>query len=215
MAWHYHKKEEQVNATRIIYDRLKQRGYDIANMQSSRDYEKGLELGMLDNEKEKQMFDAALLSEKYDMINSVVWEIPYEISFAVSMMHELEYDILGRQIFDTQKVECFPKIYLNIFPDNGKSFCIWSWVSIYDNLYNPFSEQFMKLEEKDKKNYLNNNLPRWTDSIVVSPRLWERWGSEIQQALISHANFDVLYRALEEEENFHAYVYMDTPWCFF
>lgn len=33
----------------------------------------------------------------------------------------------------------------------------------------PFVEQFSKLEIEDRKNYLNNKLPRWTDSINIAP----------------------------------------------
>ena len=68
---------------------------------------------------------------------------------------------------------------------------------------------------KDKVNYFDNYLPRWSDSIVISPILWNKWGDDIQQALIAHSNFEVLYRALEEDEIGFAYQYMDTPWNFF
>ena len=71
------------------------------------------------------------------------------------------------------------------------------------------------MEISDRENYFNNNLPRWSDSIIISPRLWNSWGDGIQQALLTHANFDLLYRALEVEENMHAYEYMDTPWNLF
>lgn len=73
----------------------------------------------------------------------------------------------------------------------------------------------MALNTKDRENYLNNQLPRWTDSIIISPRLWNKWGSPMQEALVAHANFDPLYRMMEKEESMLAYEYMDTPWDFF
>lgn len=73
----------------------------------------------------------------------------------------------------------------------------------------------MDLKEVDRINYLNNKLPRWTDSLVISPRMWKCWGDGIRQAFVSHANFDTLYRYMEEEENLFAYQYMDTPWDLF
>nr|WP_308743436.1 hypothetical protein [uncultured Anaerocolumna sp.] len=105
-------------------------------------------------------------------------------------------------------------IYLNIFPVHGKSFCIWSWLNTYDSAYKGFAEQFSKLDIKDRENYINNNLPRWSDSIVISPRLWNKWGLGIQDGLIAHANFDILYQTKEKEDNNYAYTYMDTPWNF-
>ena len=64
------------------------------------DYVTGLQLGLQDNEKEKHIFDQALLAENYNAISYFIWEIPYEVNFAISMMHELEYDINGNRIND-------------------------------------------------------------------------------------------------------------------
>lgn len=214
MAWHYHKKQEQTNATCIHFEKMFKQGYDLTKSDDFIEYLTGLKLGLEDNEKEKQLFDDALLNDQYDVISSWIWELPYEISSAVSMMTEIEYDIYGKQINNLGKDIDVKNIYLNIFPAHGKSFCIWTWLNTYDSSYKAFTEQFSKLDIKDRENYFNNNLPRWTDSIVISPRLWNKWGSGIQEGLIAHANFDILYRQLEKEDNNYAYVHMDTPWNF-
>lgn len=155
------------------------------------------------------------MEEKFDVISSVIWEIPYEVSFAVSMMTELEHDIKGNKLNDMMSDEPTTKIYLNIFPADGKSFCIWSWLEGNNKCYKEFGNQFEQLNIVDRENYFNNNLPRWTDSIVISPRLWDYWQQPIQEAFITHANFDVLYRQMEQENNDYAYKYMDTPWNLF
>lgn len=215
MAWHYHKKQEQINATSIQYDKLLQKGYDYSRSEDFIDYLTMLSLGNSDNNAEKAVFDNYLLNEEYDAISAVIWEIPYEISFAVSMMYELEHDIKGNRINDLRSFENVKKIYLNIFPSDGKSLCIWSWLKENDSIFKTFGEQFQKLKVSDKENYFNNNLPRWTDSIVISPRLWDYWQQPIQEAFITHANFDVLYRQMEIETNEYAYRYMNTPWNLF
>ena len=46
-------------------------------------------------------------------------------------------------------------------------------------------------------------MPRWSDSLIISPRLWGNWGSGIQEALITHANFDIIYRMFEDESTDH------------
>lgn len=215
MSWHYHKKQEQVSANSIQYKRMYEQGYNLKLSQNFRNYEKGLNLALKDNESEKSVFDELLIKGDYDKCNYCVWEIPYEVKFAVSMMHELEHDINGQQINDLESGISVKKIYLNIFPANLKSFCIWSWLKVNDDEFVNFTEQFMDLSISDRKNYLNNQLPRWTDSIVISPRLWDKWGLEIQQALIAHANFDFIFRTMEEEKHDYKYHYMDTPWDFF
>lgn len=40
-------------------------------------------------------------------------------------------------------------------------------------------------------------------------------GEDVQQSLITHANFDVIYRTHEREDGGYKYKYMDTPWDFF
>lgn len=215
MAWHYHKKQEQINATCIHYEKLREEGYDLAKSNDFLDYLTMLSISNSDNDAEKKQFDEYLLEEKFDVISSVIWEIPYEVSFAVSMMTELEHDIKGNKLNDMMSDEPTAKIYLNIFPTEGKSLCIWSWLEDNNKCYKEFGNQFEQLNIVDRENYFNNNLPRWTDSIVISPRLWDYWQQPIQEAFITHANFDVLYRQMEQETNDYAYKYMDTPWNLF
>lgn len=215
MAWHYHKKQEQRNATEIQYKKMYERGFDLSSSEDFSLFEKGLDLGIKDNEKEKQVFDESLLNEAYGEVSFCIWELPYEVQFAVSMMHEIEHDINGRQINNLETDINLRKLYLNIFPADSKSFCVWSWLKDNNIKFLEFSEQFMKLDIVDRENYLNNELPRWTDSIIISPRLWDKWSKGVQEALMAQANIDLLLRAMEEETSDYKYVYSDTPWNFF
>ena len=215
MAWHYHKKCEQLNANCIQFEKMFDRGFDLSQSAFYKDYLSGLKMGLDDNVREKEKFDTYLLNEQYDMVHSWCWVIPYEISFAISMMTEIEHDILGNTINDIANDKKLKHVYLNIIPCKEKSYCIWSWLSESDTAYRPFVEQFSKLSIRDRENYFNNNLLRWSDALVFSPRLWNKWGKEIQEGLVAHANFDFLYRGLEEENNDYKYEYAYTPWNFF
>ena len=208
-AWHYYKKIQQIAREAYFAEKLR------SNSSEQKEFIRGLLLGQRDNEQKKLFFDRCLIEKCYSDISFIIWEIPYEVQFAVSSMLELEHDILGQSLNDLTSDQATESIYLNIFPGAGKSFCIWSWPKNSDNFYMPFSKQFMELGIKDRENYLNNQMPRWTDAIIISPRLWNKWGSGIQEALVSHANFDVLYRQMEKETLSFAYQYMDTPWDFF
>lgn len=215
MAWHYHKKQQQLNAKMIQYKKMYERGFDMAASEGFELFDKGLKLGIMDNEKEKQNFDEYLLDEDFNNVSFFIWEIPYEVQFAVSMMHELEHNICGQRINNLETDINLRKLYLNIFPADSKSYCVWSWLKKNEVDYVEFSKQFMELDVVDRENYFNNNLPRWTDSLIISPRLWNMWENGIQEALLAHANFDILYRAMEEETSDYKYIYMDTPWNFF
>ena len=215
LAWHFHKKQEEAYSACIQIEKMFVKGYDLLKSEDCSYYINKLKIGLNDNLIEKKMFDKYLIEEEYDAINYSIWEIPYGVNFAISMMNELEYDVFGNKINDLESEEPLKNIYLNIFPSGEKSYCIWSWLKKYDEYYIEFAKQFASLEELDRKNYLNNNIPRWSDSVVISPRLWKKWGEQVQQALITHANFDILYRQMEDETNMHAFEYMDTPWDFF
>lgn len=209
-AWHYHKKLQQVARETYLDNKF------FINSIERKEFMKNLFLAQKDNKQKKMFFDRCLIENCYSDISFCIWEIPYSIQFAVSAMLELEYDILGQVLNDMSAEQITKSIYLNIFPSEGKSFCIWSWPKSADDFYMPFSKQFMGLSIKDRENYLNNQIPIKTDAIVISPRLWNNWGKDVQEALISHANFDILYSQYEKEDlNFAAYQYMDTPWNFF
>jgi len=212
-AWHYHKKMEQQNKSMLFESVMKSKGFrgesDINAL-----FKKGMMLGLRDNEKKKAVFDSAILSEEYGILDSCTWTLPYEIQFAASMMYEMMYDICGVKINAHCGDSYTKSIYLNIFPMDGQTYCVWSWFK-EDHEYRRFAEQFMALDYEDKKNYLNNKLPAWTDSLVISPSMWNTWGHEVQEAFIAHANMGDLYTAFELEDNGRPFEYASTPWDLF
>lgn len=212
-AWHYHKKREQHKRSVIFECVMKQRGY-ASNTDEDSLWKKGISLGLRDNDEKKAWFDAAIRTSNYDVLDHCVWIIPYEVQFAVSMMYEMMYDIEGKRI-NAQRGNLLEKsIFLNIFPTEGESYCVWSWFKT-DSEYRRFTEQFMNLDTETRFNFLNNKLPEWTDSLVIAPKLWNYWKAEIQQAFIAHANMGDLYVAFELEDNGHRFEYADTPWDLF
>lgn len=216
MAWHYHKKQEQAKKNEIMIQKMAERGFALKPDERTNIFLHGLKLGLSDNQTKKTEFDQALIDCDYGSVHSCIWELPYEVQFAVSMQFEPSFDLQGRQIGDYQnEEECLRSIYLNIFPVQGKSFCIWSWLATDENVFSPLAQQFMALDIVDRENFLNNKLPAWTDSIVISPLLWKKWGDSIQQALIMHANFGYMFQMHEIEDGGHPYQYMDTPWNLF
>lgn len=208
-AWHYHKKEEEFLRNKIFRQRMNAKGY--VSTDEFDEYMGAVSFGISDNKIKKEKLDKALLANDYSIVNYSIWEIPYEIHFAVSMQHEPTFDLLGNKINDYESTEPLTSIFLNIFPSEGKSYCIWSWLAEDDSVYSSYVSQFMNLKDYERMNFLNNKLPVWTDSIVISPLLWKQWGEDIQQALITHANFDKLYFALELEDGGHPFEYSEIP----
>lgn len=212
LAWSFHKKLEQVNHILLNMESLKKKGFhfsDDLKLHNSMHL-----LGHFENESTLKRFNGYLQNRDYEKVSSYVWTIPYEIKFAVSTMLTIEHDIEGNMINNIKSFQPLKNIYLNIFPGDQESYFIWTWESNHEIL-EKFVKQFDSLKNKEKENYLNNNLPRWTDAIVISPDLWDAWGEPIHESIIAHSNFEFLYRAMEEEMGTYAYEYAYTPWDFF
>lgn len=50
-------------------------------------------------------------------------------------------------------------IYLNVFPADGKSYCIWSLLTNCNVIFKSCTNHFMDLPLSDHKNFLNSKLP--------------------------------------------------------
>ena len=110
LAWHCHKKREQAERRKYIKDAMLAKGHAVRAQEDDMLFSVGLDLGLKDNERTKKAFDASLLAKCYSDVESTVWRIPYVIDFAVSMMHELEYDIKGQKLVDMEEDEYAPRV---------------------------------------------------------------------------------------------------------
>lgn len=211
-SWHYYLKEAQMNKNIFIQENTK---LDLKD----NEFFVGTQLGIKDNEKLKEKFDNAILNKDYSLINYYVWEIPFKVEFSCCSMVQLFYDLLGKKINNYEDIDNINKplknIFINIFPENNKSYCIFSWIK-EDTEYEDFIQQFSKLTLKNKINYLNNLLPKETDNIFINPRLWKKWGEEVQQAFVEWANISILFNCMAAEKPFYKkWKYSFTPWNLF
>lgn len=213
-AWHLHKKRVQAQYTEAFSKSMEESGYSTKQFDEADDYKRNVLLGVADNDEKKAIFDQALLAECYDIIDYCVWEIPNELQIALSMMNEMQFDLERNPINAGHGDAALKSIFLNIVPLDSKTYIIWSWLK-KDREYREFVRQFMNLSERDRFNYLNNMIPIWTDSLVMSPALWESWGDQVQEAYRVLMNSDMLIHQHELEDQGHAYEYMDTPWDLF
>ena len=183
------------------------------------DYFLGIVLGSSDNKKIKEKIDAAILNKNYDIIKYYVWEIPFKVNFCCCGMVQLFKDLLGNDINNYEELLDINKpmknLFINIFPEKNKSYCIFSWLTD-DFEYDNFTIQFSKLTLKDKINYMNNMLPKETDKIFINPKLWNKWGSNIQQSFIEWANISILFNAMQAEtKKKMKWKYSFVPWNLF
>ena len=211
-AWHYYLKETENNKIDFIKDNM---DFDL----NSNELFSGVKLGINDNNKLKGKFDKAILEKNYNIIKYYVWKIPFKVEFCCCGMIQLFKDLFGNEINSHEDIEDINKplknLFINIFPEKNISYAIFSWLA-EDIEYEPFIQQFSKLNLKNKINYLNNMLPQETDKIFINPRLWRKWGEQVQNSFIEWANIGELFNFMDMEKPFfHKWKYSYVPWNLF
>lgn len=168
-AIEYHKKMEVMNMGKILMDKLPSRSNIIKTSLL------GFELAKNDLEAEKDEFDNALLSEKYDILTSVVWEFDNTIKFAASGFSALESDLQGKKIQDlNDTTKQMKHIFVTVFSEGEKSYCIISWLKSNNEVFKNYKEQITNLNVDQKKIYINNLLPIISENITINPEAWDK-----------------------------------------
>ncbi|MCQ4935547.1 YecA family protein [Anaerotignum propionicum] len=171
-AIEYHKKQEAVNMGKNLY-KLKP---SLIEMHGNNNPFKGMEIAINDFQFEKEKFDEALLSENYDILTSIVWEFDQVIKFAGTGFEAMTFDLEGNKIQDLTKLDASVKhIFVMIFPEEEKTFCIISWIKEYDDFFSSYKAQLEKLTLVEQKIYINNLLPMISENIVINPEAWDNW----------------------------------------
>lgn len=106
-AWHYHKKIEQFKRTELTKEMAYK--HNVQGISNANNYFNRLidseKMGIFENKMKLERFNQCLLNEEYGTVKSCIWEIPYEIQFAVSTMLEIEHDITGKQMNDLKSLD--------------------------------------------------------------------------------------------------------------
>jgi SEC-C motif len=153
------------------------------------------QLGLNDLEKDKAIFDDALLKHKFDILYTRVYEFPFKINFATSTCFSIEYDLTGTKIVDIYdyRADRIPCVYFTAFPDssNEVSYIIMSCLSKDKEIYQGLLDQIYQLDNDEKVSFFNNVLPYYTENIVMNPKLWRSFSKAGKQQLISKFQSDL------------------------
>ena len=124
----------------------------------------------------KNIFDQHIVNKKYDIFETIKIKLPDSYDFAITSMIAPEIDLKGNILNDTfsLKSEYGKFIYLTIFPTDNKTSILISWLKQDAEFFKNYKSQILGLSIDNLKIYLNNLIPVYTTSIVLSPRLWEK-----------------------------------------
>lgn len=129
----------------------------------------------------KSYFDRALKSKDFEGLETIVFEIPYEIEFANYMTISPPFDIEGKNVKALErKTKRLKFMFFTSFPVNGKSYILMS--ALKDDMQY-FSDYFDKMRNAPLslvQYYVNVLIPLYSQNLIISPNLWKKWSEEAQ-----------------------------------
>lgn len=135
----------------------------------------------------KQHFDSEIMNGTYKGIETCVITIPERIKFANYAYIALDYDLDGRKIHHTRK-GVMHRIAITVFPEDTKSYILLSCLSAEKYIYANFFEQIKNASIQKIKYYFSMMLPLYSENIVLSPELWNKWDERTKMAFTFYTN---------------------------
>lgn len=172
-AQEYHKKQRAIKSMQNI---VKDKPMILLDDTFVMNY-KLSSLSLNDVEEVISDFNSALMQEKFDVIETFVYEFNSRYDFAVTTTFCPAVDLKGKELNDIYSIssERLKSVFLTFLPTQDKSYFIFSVLKSDINKLQAYMEQIRKLDEEKLKTYINNVIPMYSENIVLSPRLWDKW----------------------------------------
>ena len=76
-------------------------------------------------------------------------------------------------------------MYVSVFPENGKTYCIISWLKSNNKLFASIGEKLNSLNIELRKYYINNLLPIITENNAINPEAWDKMSDQQKEGFMS------------------------------
>lgn len=203
-AYSYHKKKEELLQNINLYNHPKCIGLNkcLTSYQVL-----SSAISIQNFEEEKLFFDEALLSNDYNVLSGLVWTFEGESKFASVGYEAMPMDFDGNIIQDFHNpINGIRNIYITIFPENGKTYSIISWLNLSSPVYKTVYEKLNNLTEEERKNFINNTIPIYTNNCAFKPSFYKSFHKDLR------VEFDAIFNhLLELERNGKPYNWFDKP----
>lgn len=130
----------------------------------------------------KTKFNEAILTNKYDCLESTYFLLDYRVYFAASTCFNLMFDIFGNRINHAEYD--LPMVYITVIPQEKHTYIIFSWFKEDDPLYGFFKEQLEIVPTRYVLKYLNNLLPLNCENMTLAPTLWQHWSIDARNEFL-------------------------------
>lgn len=124
-------------------------------------------------------------NEKHYKIMTNVIKFPKEHHIAVSSSFFIGHDVEGNVINDLIRFKNVKPLFLTIFPQNGNTYILFSYLKNDKNYFDFIENQIMNKDLEKKKTIISNILAINVENIFFSPKLWNNINTENKERFIS------------------------------
>lgn len=172
-AQEYHKKQREIKG---LQNCVKENP-SILQCDAFVSSYKNQKMALADTTKIMDICNKAFRDNCFDIFNTYIYEFPTQYDFAVTTMFAPAVDLNGNEINDiySTKDERLKPVFMTFIPAINKSYFIFSYLKSDNEYLEKYFEQVKNLDEDKLKNFINNTIPEYSENLVLSPRLWNKW----------------------------------------
>mgnify|MGYP000999511907 CR=1 FL=1 len=172
-AQEFHKKIRQVKAIQGCF----KDNPSIVFMEGFVESYRNMMLSYSDVNEYMNIFNNSFVNNDFDILENYVFEFKERYDFAVSTTFNPTCDLNGKQINDIYSTdkERLKGVFLSVLPTQDRTYMILSCLKEDHKSLEAYFNQIKALDENNLKTFLNNVLPTFSENIVLSPRLWNKW----------------------------------------
>ncbi|WP_294126205.1 SEC-C domain-containing protein [uncultured Clostridium sp.] len=172
-AQEYHKKNRMLKAIQNCF----KDNPIVVNIPGFIESYENMELSFKDVEKYMNIFNEAFKNNDFNILESYVYKFDQMYDFAVTTMFNPTFDINGKMLNDiySKDEERLKSVFISILPTQTNSFFIISYLKEDFEHFKEYLEKIKAFTDDQLKIFLNNLIPTYSENIVLSPRLWDKW----------------------------------------
>jgi hypothetical protein len=150
-------------------------------------YLKGINESITRMDRYRGAMNINLEKKRFHKIQTDVIELPEEYKVGVSSMFCIEKDLEGRTVNDF-KNPYFPlaPLFLTAFPQNGKTFILFSYFKKNKDTYSFIREQVSAESVSRQKTIVSNIIVIHAENFAVSPESWDKLPPEKQEIFLKY-----------------------------
>ena len=139
-------------------------------------------LAKRDMEKDKEVFDAAILNNEFNFLNYVVYDFDKEIKFVATGFLTPTDDLHGNKIQNLSDFEAkMSNLYFSVFPEENKSYAIVAALKNDESLTD-YITSLKRLTQEEQINFINHLIIKGTENLVINPNAWYALSEEDKES---------------------------------